>query len=1054
MRLRSIPIRSIRHGLICIFILISLSSPAFSQTFGKNKVQYREFNWSYLQSKHFDVYYYGKMFGLAEFTAEVAESSYVSLRRDLRYGIEKRIPILIYNSHNDYEQTNVSSHIIDESEQGFTELFKDRVVVHFKGDFKAFKYLIHHELTHAVMTQMMYGGGTGSMVTAMMRFQLPLWVWEGMAEFESVGWDTESDMFLRDATINGYVPPVTSLYGWWAYKGGQSLFNYFSEKYGRQKVGEVIGNLRMSRGLESGLKKSIGIGVEDLTERWHKYLRKIYWPDIQDRDEPKDVAKRLTDHVKNKHFLNNSPALSPRGDKLVYLSDRSDFIDIYLMNAIDGKRKGRLVKGQRSELFEELHWTRPGMDWSPDGKQVVFAAKSGDQDALFLMDAEKRQVLREYRLSLDGVFAPSWSPDGNRIAFMGLENGQSDIFVYNLADEKLMKLTNDIFSDLDPAWSPSGDEIVFVSDRGSQMKGIGPRLRMQNHRYIQQDMYILDTITGQIDRLTEDEFQEHDPAFSPDGSKIAFISDRAGIANIYMLDRSTKEAYPITNLLTGVSQISWSREGSRLAFSSFFNGGYDIFLLNNPLDIQPGSVGVKNTVFMENQQYDEKAVLTAQTEDEPDQNREITDFQHYVFGEEFKRGQERDEKKRDETFLTTEEYKDDEGEYKKKKYKIRFTPDIITGGTGYSQFYGIQGSSLIVLSDILGNHQINIYADLFYSIKNSNIQLAYLYLPRRTDYGISIFHYSYLLYSYYTDGYYLYPSYLRDRYFGVTFFASRPFDRFRRFDLGITGFGIERDYGQIDPYAYYYYGSINMEDLGNIFRRRMLIMNLGYNTDTVIWGMTGPVNGGRSNLSLSYSPSISRDYGLDYWTVRGDWRKYIRLKKDYTFAFRFAGGVSGGRQPQRFLLGGMSGWINYQFSTSAAVYYEDDMFFFSSFETPLRGTYYYDMIGTRFLLTNIEFRFPLVQHLVLGWPLPIYFQNIRGVLFYDMGSAWVDDSAWKPFASSGPLGFFQLQDMKAGFGFGARLNMGFFLLKYDLAWGTDFAHTSKPIHYFTMGAEF
>ena len=86
----------------------------------------------------------------------------------------------------------------------FTEFLKDRVVLQFQGSYADFRHLIHHELTHAVMLQMLYGHGVGSMVTGMARFQVPLWIMEGAAEYESIGWDNESDMFMRDATINGY----------------------------------------------------------------------------------------------------------------------------------------------------------------------------------------------------------------------------------------------------------------------------------------------------------------------------------------------------------------------------------------------------------------------------------------------------------------------------------------------------------------------------------------------------------------------------------------------------------------------------------------------------------------------------------------------------------------------------------------------------------------------------------------------------------------------------------------------------------------------------------
>ncbi len=437
-------ILSRRSGVNLSVILMFI--PALLPAFGKNKVQYRDFDWKYVQSQHFDVYYYGEDDHLATFCADVAETSYVALKRDFKHDIRERIPILIYNTHNEFQQTNVTSSQLEESVGGFTEIFKDRVVIPFQGSFEDFRHVIHHELTHAVMFQIFYGGGVGSMVTGMARFQLPLWLAEGLAEYESLGWDTKSDMFMRDATLNGYVPPIDYMSGFMVYKGGQSLMNYIAEKYGSQKIGEILGKIRISRSVDRGLKQTLGVNTEELSKRWQKYLRKKYWPDIRERSEPEDIAKQLTDHNKKKHFLNGSPSLSPKGDKLVYLSDESDYIDIHMVRTVDNKDLGRLVKGQRSDLFEQMHWLRPGMDWSPDGDRIVFAAKSGGRDVLYMLDVNSREILQEYKFDLDGLYSPSWSHDGKTVAFMGLNNGRSDIYLLHLANEKLEQLTDDVFS--------------------------------------------------------------------------------------------------------------------------------------------------------------------------------------------------------------------------------------------------------------------------------------------------------------------------------------------------------------------------------------------------------------------------------------------------------------------------------------------------------------------------------------------------------------------------------------------------------------------------------
>ncbi len=121
------------------------------------------------------------------------------------------------------------------------------MVIPYEGEWEKFRHVIHHELTHAVMLQMVYGAGVQSIITGMQQFQLPLWMIEGLAEFESRGWDIESDMYMRDATLAGYVPPIDYLGGFMAYKGGQSVLNYIAERYGKEKVGEILARSRSTR---------------------------------------------------------------------------------------------------------------------------------------------------------------------------------------------------------------------------------------------------------------------------------------------------------------------------------------------------------------------------------------------------------------------------------------------------------------------------------------------------------------------------------------------------------------------------------------------------------------------------------------------------------------------------------------------------------------------------------------------------------------------------------------------------------------------------------------
>jgi len=466
---RIIERNSFLTSLLLLATMLAASS-AHAQGFGKNKVQYTDFNWRYLQSEHFDVYFSDGQYRIAEFAAETAEQALIEVQNSWDYELEGRITFIIYSSHNRFQQTNVSSQQPEESVGGFTEFLKNRVVLPFTGNYEAFRHVIHHELTHAVNLRMFYGTGFQSILIGTATSNIPLWFTEGLAEYESrKGWDTDADMFMRDATISGYLPPIDYLGGYFAYKGGQSVFYYLDRKYGKEKVGEFVNKVKRTRDVPRSIKSAIGIDMEEFNRRWQNWLRKIYWPTIADMNSPRDYADRLTDHRKDRNYVNNGAAISPDGEQVVYLSDRSDYFDLWHLD-LDKKKFRKLLRGQRSQDFEQLKWLDARISWSPDGKFITFASKAGPSDAINILNVKKKKVTQRLRFDLDGIFNPVWSPDGNRIAFVGMKSGQSDLYFYELEGKKLVQVTNDVFSDDDPAWSKDSNALVFTSDRRDSLQ--------------------------------------------------------------------------------------------------------------------------------------------------------------------------------------------------------------------------------------------------------------------------------------------------------------------------------------------------------------------------------------------------------------------------------------------------------------------------------------------------------------------------------------------------------------------------------------------------------
>lgn len=1067
--------------------------------FGKNKVHYTKFDWHYIQTEHFDIYYYQNGYNLAKYAAASLESAYVVVRKSLNYDVRKRVPVILFLSHNDFQQTNVTPELIDEGVGGFTESFKNRMVLPFMGDYEDFRHVLHHELTHAVIFDMLFANPFGSILSRQAFFRMPLWFSEGYAEYSSrFGMDAFADMVMRDATINNYLQPLDFVGGFLAYKEGQSALTYIAQKYGEEKIPEILSKGKVNLSMDRALKASIGQSMGQFNDEWVKAQKKIYWPELNLRKEPSDFAKSLTNHEKDGSHFNEHPAFSPTGNEIAMFSDRSDFTEVYLISAADGKRIKKILKGERTGDVESLHSYVSGLSWSPDGTKIALVTKSEGEDALTIFKV-KGGVDKRYKFGMEGLSSPAYSPDGSKIVFVGLKAGQTNLYSVELKTGKLSQITNDDFGDYDPVFSPDGKSVVFASDRPV---ADGVYSNRYGFKYGYYNLFRWESETGAITPLTKDGFNNRSPVFSPDGKRLAFTANPSGVDNIYVMDMDSLKAYPVTNVLTGCFNPSWSKEGDRLAFAGFYKGGFDIYVLKDPKPaVKPGetlplthfALSQKDTTPFYVFDKEEKDTLAAKegekkesketkksaeapktaatskdtsTASVPSEKKDTTEakkdpFRSFVFTAE----PEQERKTADTTKAKVKDLatradsladttlavrrQDDSialaaklpnGEYRQNKYRPKFAPDVVAGGLSYDTFFGLRGQSLLYVTDVMGDHQFFLATDLLNSIDQSNFQLFYNYTRRRMDYGLGALYYK----NFYIDNYSAagYSDRLfSDKVYGLLTQTSYPFSKFTRAQLSLSALNIDREY--FDP---------PFDDAS----RQLVVANLSLVSDVVLWGIVGPVNGQRYILSAEYAPKLANK-GISYSAYEGDFRKYWKFWKRYNFVFRAAGGFSDGPSPKLFFLGGATNQITNRVGNQLA--YTPQGFYASSVVTPLRGVDYYELSGNRYFLTNLEFRFPFVDELQTHFPLTMLLSRIEGVMFFDAGAAWNKGQAFKPFTAvddptTTRVEGSRLQDIKSGFGFGARVNLGLFVLRWDTAWKTDFDHTSSPRYYFSFGADF
>ena len=221
--------------------------------------------------------------------------------------------------------------------------------------------------------------------------------------------------------------------------------------------------------------------------------------------------------------------------------------------------------------------------WSPDGRKIAFVSdRDGDRD-IYVMDADGSNVERLTNFGADdreGIRfiggPPAWSPDGRKIAFdWDLDGGALDIFVMDADGSNIERLTDSDTHDSSPKWSPDGRRIAFDSWPPPLRQAAGDRETGRDGGW---GIYAMNADGSNAERLTSESTQ---PAWSPDGRKIAFVSDRDGALDIYVMDADGSNVERLTESdIDDVGPPAWSPDGRRIAFVSYRDDGWGISAMN------------------------------------------------------------------------------------------------------------------------------------------------------------------------------------------------------------------------------------------------------------------------------------------------------------------------------------------------------------------------------------------------------------------------------------------------------------------------------------------
>jgi hypothetical protein len=511
--------------------------------------------------------------------------------------------------------------------------------------------------------------------------------------------------------------------------------------------------------------------------------------------------------------------------------------------------------------------------------------------------------------------------------------------------------------------------------------------------------------TGEIRQIPGQDGLNINPVWAPDGRSLAFISDRTGIANLFLYDLVAGTHHQLTNVVSGVAAITeyspaitWARGADRLAFTYYENGDFTVWSVTNPRALkgaafqprveEPTTVAAPEPAAMLPASPEQTSTYRAQGGARP--SRELS----------------ASELERADVSTTVAALREDPRfglpdttRFREYAYRPRFRADYIAQtDIGYTPNYygtnGFAGGTTIVFSDLLGNHLIAVSAQVNGRIQDASLFLGYGNLGRRFQY---------------TTGAFIQPIIFpqdngtvtrvgpgQDRVsFRFARFVQRnvfvvgmyPLNRFTRFETGVQFNSISRQtlVYSFDVFAngFATAGNIDTEDREPTLN--FVSPTAAWVTDNALFGPTSPLAGRRARAEVT--PTVGTIQKVDYLA---DLRNYLPIRLGtLTFATRLLGSFAIGRDEAIFpkYIGRPDFIRGYDDANLFGTAVECNQFLGANVSgRASEACSTVELVGSRAIVGNAELRFPIIRRFDIGtfFGLP----PVDGVLFYDAGLAW------------------------------------------------------------------
>lgn len=1103
----------LRSGfLISSFLLLFVfqaSAQQAREVFGKNRIQYRQFDWRYLSGENFDVYYYDARKAVAQDALEFLEGEFDRVTDMIDYPPYFKTKVFIYNSLSDLRQSNMGLNRNQYKIGGETEFVKPFVEVAHLGTAHEFKEELLFTISDLMVNEMMFGGSLREIFQSSILMNLPDWFVKGASQYVAKGWTSEMDDFIRQLMRTKKAKRATKLTGRQAALVGQSIWNFITEKYGKSSMANILNYTRVTRNEEKSIQITLGISFKQLMLEWQRYYSEMEAVVSKSYTIPADSL--LFSKANNATTDFTTIKISPDGRYLAYAeNDRGNYI-IKVRSLVSGKEK-IIIRGGSKVINQRVDYRQPIIAWADANTLGVIGVKRGEY-VFWLYDLSTRTKQPRALEKFSNIRSFSFSGNGRLIVLSADFEGKSDLFLLSTRRERVRRLTNDIYDDLDPSFIPNTNQIIFSSNRATDtLKAkVNPEFNKLSNNY---NLFIfdLDSTTVKVKRVTNTVSKDIAPLAS-DENNVYYLSDQRGIVNLFKFNRSSGIYSQVTNFSSSIEDYDLNFSTQKLVIVTNERERHNIYLDNNfNLDRQIF------TPVTRRKELQQARVIRERRKQEESQNMSVKD----LLNSRLKQQSENDSAKATDTVtapvdsipvskidsvtvkpevkkqdVNTDNYVFEDEVVKQSqpsesflsRYKKARDRSRITGPFPYESKFSYDNliTSLVIdplrnfgvlietqMNDMLENYRF--YGGLMVPVdlRGGDFYGEFQYLPKLIDFGVRFdrkairwetiptaevdrsHEFKYVLNRFEASA--ALP--LSDR-LRVTL---KPFTTFTRtINLGEVDFptNLPSDDTRTD-----YFGGIRSEVVYD---------------NSVSTGLN-LIEGTRGKLSFQHTEGLgSTNQSFSQLTL--DVRHYQRIYKEIVFAVRGYAGTFFGKNPKIYMLGGMDNWIlnDTQISglTSKGEYnplatrpskdgvrlpMANPDILFMEYVTGLRGFDYGTLFGNSVLLFNAELRVPLIRALTNGPISSNFLRNMQFVAFYDIGSSW---SGKPPFTSNGTFSYTIIRENPFvietknflnpwlySYGVGARTMMFGYYMKCDVAWPVENFEVSKPRVFVTLGFDF